>query len=419
MNFNKTSRQEDVTQLLAGPYKHIMVSGGSRSGKTFILTRSVIIRACKEKSRHAIFRSKFNHAKTSIWLDTLPKVLKLCFPDLRINAIKSDYYIVLPNGSEIWICGLDDSNRVEKVLGKEYSTLYFNECSQIEYSSVRVAMTRLAEKNNLTKKIYYDQNPPSKAHWTYWVFEKKVNPEENIPIANPESYTSIRINPIDNLENIDAEYISMLDELPERDRLRFKEGVYVDDGLGTAYYSFSREKNVKEMQNHNGTIFIGMDFNVNPMTAVVGELARDMIIIHDELFLPNSDTYKMSDELTKRKYFGNIIPDSTGRNRKTSGTTDFQILKERGFNVLDTRNPYVVDRVNNMNRLLHSGSIIINPRCVKLIADLERVQWDKNGDDLDEGKDKQLTHISDALGYLAWKLLPMIKQKQATVGYYA
>ena len=109
--FKKTERQRNAIKLIASKARHIMLYGGSRSGKTFISIYAIIVRACKVPSKHAIFRYKFNHAKTSIWLDTLPKVISLAFPDLSVHWHKTDYYIELPNGSEIWVAGLDDAAR--------------------------------------------------------------------------------------------------------------------------------------------------------------------------------------------------------------------------------------------------------------------------------------------------------------------
>lgn len=389
--------------------KHIFLFGGSRSGKTFYLVRAVIIRASKAKSRHVILRLNFNHAKTSIWLDTLPKVLKVCFPDLPIVWNKTDYYILLPNGSEIWIAGLDDEKRIEKILGKEYSTIYFNECSQINYTQIQVALTRLAEKSDLKKKVYYDANPPSKRHWTYWLFVKKMHPETG-EYLNTDEYASLQMNPEDNIQNIDEDYIKLLGSLDEKQRTRFLLGEFGDDSDGLAYYSFNRDLNVKEIDKtlHVGQVRIGMDFNVQPMTAVVAYYVNNVFYIVDEAFLENSDTQKMTIHLIKKKQIGTIYPDSTGRNRKTSGKSDFIILEESGFVVHPTRNPFVTDRVNNINRLLAEGRIIIDPKCKKLINDLEKVSW-KN-EDLDQKTDKMLTHISDALGYLCWALDPMIEK---------
>lgn len=416
--FRLTPKQMEAVKILSSDARHIMLFGGSRSGKTFLAVRSLIIRASKEKSRHAILRLNFNHIKTSIWLDTLPKVLKVSFPDLAVDWNKSDFYITLPNGSEIWCAGLDDEKRVEKILGKEYSTLYFNECSQIPYKSIQVALTRLAEKNNLKKKAYYDQNPPSKKHWSYWLFQKHLDPVDNVPV-DKNKYSSILMNPKDNLENIDPEYISeILDNLPEAQRKRFKDGEFGEDSDGAAYYAFEREKHVKDIDKsfQIGQRCIGIDFNVQPMTAVVGHYINKKFYVMSEAFLENSDTFKMSTHLIKNGHRGaNIYPDSTGSNRKTSGISDHQILKNDGFNIQFTRNPLVVDRVNNLNRLLREERIIIDPSCRKLINDLEKVSW-KDGS-LDQKTDKMVTHISDALGYWCWALEPlrMEQPKSSTI----
>jgi phage terminase large subunit len=181
MTATLTAKQREANRLLAGPASNIMLRGGSRSGKTFLLCRAIVQRALNAPgSRHAIFRFRFNHAKTSIWADTLPKVLKLCFPGVPHRFDKTDFFLELPGDSQVWIGGLDDKERVEKVLGQEYVTLYFNESSQIPWNSIETAMTRLAQRvevappiakatgrTHLPLKAYYDCNPPSKLHWSF------------------------------------------------------------------------------------------------------------------------------------------------------------------------------------------------------------------------------------------------------------
>jgi phage terminase large subunit len=369
------------------------------------------VRACKVPSRHAILRQKFNACKRSVFMGTFPKVVSICFPSLGIRYNKTDYIATLPNGSEIWFGGLDDGERTERILGLEFSTIYFNEASQLDYSSVQMALTRLAEKNDLKKKVYFDFNPPKKTHWSYPLFIKQLDPIDNVPLINPEEYGSLQINPESNIRNIDEDYIKMLQAMPEADRLRFLEGEFSDESDGQAYYAFRREEHVEEFEKRPGTIFGGMDFNVDPMTSALVQYIDNTFWVLDEVYLRgSSDTYKMCDELKTRRYSGiKVIPDSTGRNRKTSGQTDFQILKDSGFTVESTHNPFVTDRVNNVNRLLTAGRIKIHPRCKKLINDLERVSWRDNKLD-QSGANKHLTHISDCLGYVCWKLDPFNKE---------
>ena len=384
-----------------------MLYGGSRSGKTYILVHALVTRALKEpNSRHIILRQNFNHAKRSIWLDTLPKVLSLSFPGLNPKANKTDYYYTFHNGSELWIGGLDDDDRVEKILGNEYSSIYFNECSQLDYSSVQMARTRLAQKNGLVKKTYYDENPPTKSHWSYWLFEKHLDPLNDCPLEDPENYASMLMNPNDNMDNIDADYLKLLNSMPEKERNRILLGLFNDESDGQVYYAFKRESVVRPVTRNAGTVFVGMDFNVDPMTAAIFQVVNDQFLFLDEVYLNNSDTYKMSNELIKMGYGGaKIIPDSTGRNRKTSGQSDFDILKQNGFAIESTFNPFVTDRVNNVNRLLAADRVVIDPKCKKLINDLEKVTWKDNKLN-QSGESKHLTHISDAFGYGLWKLDP-------------
>jgi hypothetical protein len=193
-------------------------------------------------------------------MDTLPKVLSICFPGLPVKWNKTDYFVTLPNGSEIWLCGLDDS-RVEKILGMEFSTLYFNEASELNYTNIQTVISRLAERNNLTKRVWFDFNPPAKSHWSYWLFIKQLDPIESEPLENPEDYGHILMNPRDNMANIDEEYLKILSRMPEKDRERFLEGKFSESDDGAAYYAFDRELHVKDTKLLSGELIINMDFN--------------------------------------------------------------------------------------------------------------------------------------------------------------
>lgn len=402
--FSKTLKQIEAIKILAVSV-FTALYGGSRSGKTFIIIYGIIVRASKCKSRHLVMRRTFASVKRSIFMDTFPKVMNLCFPHLTCVANKSDLYVTFPNGSEIWFAGLDSGDRVEKILGMEFSTIYFNEASEIEYEPIQIVLTRLAEKNALTKRVWYDFNPPSKSHWSYWLFIEKLNPIDEEPLSNPEDYNHLMMNPKDNVENIDEDYIKLLERMPEKDRLRFLDGIFGDDSDGRAYSSFDRDRHVSDVKYCGGTIFIGMDFNVNPMTACVFSVYNNTFHVFDEIYLENSDTPKMIAEIKRRGYIGTVIPDSTGKNRKTSGKSDFQMLRDGGLTIEYATNPYQRDRVNNINRLLNEDRIKISPKCKKLINDLHKVSWKDNK--LDQKTNTMLTHISDCLGYGCWKLDPM------------
>src|SRR5271170_4841745 len=234
--FKLTPRQVEANDLLGSQAQHIMLAGGSRSGKTFLFIRAMVIRALKAPgSRHAVLRFRFGHVKQSIVHDTFPRVMALCFPQVKYDLNRSDWFAVLPGGSETWFGGLDDKERTEKILGTEFATLFFNECSQIPYASRNMALTRLAQRVDdriterpLALKAYYDENPPDKGHWSYRLFKLKVDPESKQPLPDPDNYGYMQLNPRDNLENLSQEYLKTLESLPVRLRKRFLEGEFRD-----------------------------------------------------------------------------------------------------------------------------------------------------------------------------------------------
>lgn len=237
MAFIKTKKQVLACDIL-NTHEHIMLYGGSRSGKTTIIIRNIFLRAIKVPSRHLVGRFRFNHAKTSLWYDTIPKVLKMSFPGLECKYNKQDWFIKIPTVipgeySEIWLAGVDDKERVEKILGNEYSTIYLNECSQIGHEAVVMLRTRLAENSGLDLKFYYDCNPPGKKHWTYREFIEGLIPgtkEKHILDCG-----HLILNPGDNLENLPPSYLNTLKSLPKKQRQRFLDGKFLSEIEGALW----------------------------------------------------------------------------------------------------------------------------------------------------------------------------------------
>ena len=253
--FDLTAKQAEIMDKLGGAVKHSLIYGGSRSGKTFAFCYAIATRAVLAPgSRHAIFRRHGVAVKQSIGKDTMPKVLALAYPGLRYKWHEQDGYFALQNGSEIWLAGLDDKERVDKVLGKEFATLYFNEASEIPLASYDVAQTRLAQNvaratdGALPLRSYVDLNPTTDAHWTYQVFVKARHPGGGR--IDPADYQHMVANPGDNLINLPPDYIKALQSLPERQRRRFFEGEYSSDAPNALWRRgyFKRNEKLPEFE---------------------------------------------------------------------------------------------------------------------------------------------------------------------------
>jgi Terminase large subunit, T4likevirus-type, N-terminal len=187
---------------------------------------------------------------------------------------------------------------------------------------------------------------------------------------------------------------------------------------GRVYHAFSREQNVTDIAViPNVTLLVGMDFNINPMTAVVAQNVAGQCHILDEMVLPNSNTFEMMEELVRRyPQRGVVYPDPTGASRKTSasvGLTDHSIIRQSGWRV-PYMNPYpVVDRINSVNAILqnanHERRLFIDRRCKNLIRALDGLIY-KEGTHLPD-KSTGFDHITDALGYLVMAVFPMLRNR--------
>jgi hypothetical protein len=240
LSFSPTAKQKEaIDGILASTATWLMLFGGGRSGKTFLIVRSIVLRCLKAPgSRHLIVRLRFVHLKASIIADTFPKVMRICFPGVHYVLSKTDWRVTFEGGSEIWFGGLDEGERMEKLLGMEFASIYCNEASQIAWNGVMLLLTRLAQKVvqvipgldpvALKLRFYFDCNPPSKAHWSFKVFKQKVNPETKEPLAEPENYDSFQMNPVDNQDNLSPEYLKTLQGLSERMKRRFLRGEFAD-----------------------------------------------------------------------------------------------------------------------------------------------------------------------------------------------
>lgn len=244
--FKLTARQSEAQEVFASKAKHILLVGGSRSGKTFLIVRNLVLRALKAPdSRHAMFRFRFNSIKSSVVLDTFPKVMRTAFPGVEFKLDKTDWFVTFENGSQLWFAGLDDKDRTEKILGMEFATIALNECSQIPYASRNMALTRLAQRAeqqiegrdvvHLQPRMYYDENPPSKAHWTYRLFVQKTDPETREALARPDDYNLFFMNPHDNMENVSEDYLDTLKGMSARMRMRFLDGKFGEAVAGALF----------------------------------------------------------------------------------------------------------------------------------------------------------------------------------------
>lgn len=264
MTYRPTKAQIEAAKMLAGPASNVLLRGGSRSGKTFkIVDYMVTVAKCFPRSRQLAARKTTISVRQSIGFDTLPTVLRLCHSDFGVRHNKTDNVFIFENGSEIWLAGLDDEERVDKILGKEYCTIFVNECSEVAWKTIQTLRSRLAQNVlGLRNKFICDCNPTVRSHWSNRLFIEKKDPDSPlVPIKKPENYVSMRINPVDNAENLpDSYFDDILDQYSGRFRQRFVDGEYQDENENALWRpSMIDPYRVGEIPNDLDRIVIGVD----------------------------------------------------------------------------------------------------------------------------------------------------------------
>lgn len=235
--FGLSPKQFDQQAMMASTSTWAFTYGGARSGKTFGYTRGIASRAIMAPgSRHLIARFRTNAVKRTIGMDTFPKMMGLCFPGVRFDYNKSEGLIKLPAyGSEVWLGGLDSPERIDKILGAEFATVFINEASEVPWGTVEVLETRLAQNVKVTtgpragqllrQKMWGDLNPTSKRHWAHRLFKEKINPADGAPLIAPDDYACMQINPKDN-PHLTARFLLSLQRLSKLQRRRFWDGEF-------------------------------------------------------------------------------------------------------------------------------------------------------------------------------------------------
>lgn len=385
--FNRTADQATALKLMGDPkVTRLLLYGGSRSGKSYLIIYAIIVRALKaEGSRHAILRFRFNHAKQSLWYDTVPKVFKQCFPGLRYTENKSDWFIELPNGSQIWLGGLDDKERTEKILGNEYSTIYFNEISQISYSSVVIALTRLAQRTTLKNVAYFDCNPPSKQHWSYKVWMQGIHPETKEALPHKDSYACLKMNPDGNKQNIAENYIeNTLEGLTGSARTRFLLGEFSDEDTGLIFNNWR----YGEFDNTLPYGF-GLDFGFQApdgMCKVAIDLKRKIIYADECIYKSGNSLDQLRQLMALHVVRDNLVVGDSADPRAVSELRHY-------FNIRPVNKGKWT--VADALKIMQGYEIIITERSKNLASELEMYSWHDEKAGIPTGED----HLIDGIRY--------------------
>jgi phage terminase large subunit len=374
-----------------------VVVAGRRFGKTHLSIRELCKHA-KEPGREVWYVAPtYKMAKQIVW-----RKLKNKLQDLNWvkKANETELTLQLRNGSVISLKGADNYDSLRGV-GLDFIVL--DEFADIDpeawYETLRPT---LSDKQG---RALFIGTPKGIGNWAYEIYQNSIDN------ANWQSYSFTTIDggrvPLEEIE-------AAKKDLDER-TFRQEYLATFETFAGRIYYGFDRAVNVCSWDKPiPDVVYIGMDFNIDPMSAVIATREGDTLYVIDEIRLFSSNTQEAVAEIKSRygrsKIF--VYPDPAGHQRKSSasGATDITILSNAGFVVKAPRNHTPVrDRINAVNSRLCSSSgirqLYIDPKCKYTIEGLERQTYKEGSTQPD--KDGGYDHMNDALGYMVDYLFPV------------
>jgi hypothetical protein len=232
-------------------------------------------------------------------------------------------------------------------------------------------------------------------------------------VRNPRAGYQIIKAPTASNPHLPPGYIESLRAIyPDHLLQAYLLGEFVNLTSGTIYTAFNRKSHCTDaVETEHEHIFIGMDFNVGNMSAVIHVKREGKPIAVAEITKAYDTPHICT--LIKSRWAGHpvsIFPDSSGGSRKSNdaGTTDLHILRSAGFSVYaPSTNPPVRDRINAVNAAFEKGGYLVNAdRCPETVRCLEQQVYSANGD---PDKTQGLDHLNDALGYFIHSEYPLVK----------
>ena len=377
----------------------VLISG-RRFGKTYLCITEMMKYASKPNQKIWYVAPTFKMAKEICW-SNLKEMLNQFNWIEDINETTLTIRIRKTN-STISLKGADNYDALR---GTGLNFLILDEFADIPEEAWTEVLRPTISDKYANGKVLFVGTPKGYGNWSYDMFQRG---QAGDPEWKSWKYTTIEGGQVEPHEIEQAK--KDLDARSFRQEYEASFETYA----GVVYYNFDRAKNVKPVPfDQNAVIHIGMDFNIDPMSACLFYVKQGVSYFFKEIVIYSSNTQEMIDEITRQYDPKKVIvyPDPASRQRKTSagGKTDLMLLQNAGFNVkAKATHALVRDRINSVNSRLcnYEGKrfIYIDPSCKNLINSLMK-QLYKEGTNIPEKNGYD--HMTDALGYAIEYLFPI------------
>jgi hypothetical protein len=291
------------TEVIYDKSRFRVLITGRRFGKTFLAINELAKFASKPNQKVWYVAPTYRQAKAICWNVLKEKMIHHKWVK---NINHSDLTITLKNNSQITLRGSDNE---QSLRGVGLNFLCIDEFADVNADAwYEVLRPTLSDTKG---HALFCGSPRGFGNWSYELFKQG---ETNKDWASFK-YTTLEGGQVD-----DSEIEQAKQDLDIRTFQQEYEATFVNYS-GMIYYNFNRQKNIVDKYDKDaGVLHIGLDFNVDPMSAVICIIINEIIIVVDEIQIYSSNTQEMCEEIKTRYQNKKIVvyPDPSARQRKTS-----------------------------------------------------------------------------------------------------
>jgi hypothetical protein len=421
---NQLSLRPIQGQIFRDRRRFRVVLAGRRGGKTVLGGMELLRGAAECQGVYYYVAPTYRMAKDIAW-DTYKRII----PDRWVRKKnESNLRIDLINGSTIYLKGSEDPDALR---GPALNGVVLDECAfQEEYTWRSVIRPALSDRSGWGL-FTTTPSPEGTAGWFY----EMILLLKNADMADPGleqldptqwtlyEYTSLQGGNIP-LHEIEEAKRTLAPEVFERE---YEAKILSNTGLVASCFSMLNVDSTVE-DDENLPLYIGMDFNNDPLTAICANIIRVNgraieLRVFNELNLKSATTWDMAEVLNdlygidRRKI---ALPDPTGKRKQTSGVgaSDLQILRKAGITVYAPELPYnTADGIRAVNAALRTADgeahTKINPRCRELIKSFRTLGY-AEGTRM-PNKKLGVDHAFDAFKYLCLGKFNLAKGETGTI----
>ena len=381
----------------------VLISG-RRFGKTYLCITEMMKYASKPNQKIWYVAPTFKMAKEIAWSNLKEMLNQFNWID-DINETTMSIRIRKTNS----VISLKGADNYDALRGSGLNFLILDEFADIDKKAWFEVLR--ASVSDTLGDVLMCGTPKGYGNWSYEMYLKGKQDDH----WGSYQYTTVQGGMVSKEEIEQAKQ-----DIDIRTFRQEFEGTF-ENYAGSVYYNFHPVESVIDKKiDWERPLHIGLDMNVDPMSACVTQIVKDKIYAIDEIVIYSSNTDEMCQEIRDR--YGSkmqifMYPDPACRQRKTSagGRTDLSILQNAGFKVkVKHKHPAIRDRVNSVNAKLKDSKgtrhIFVSKSCKTMIKGLQRQIYKENTNIPD--KEQGFDHMNDALGYLIDYIKPLTSNIQ-------